>query len=112
MFLPILIATVAMVFTDVSGTIMVIAESKNRGWLAGMMDTFQWLVGITTTAITVTILQGHSLEEKILVIAFVSAANLLGTWLGVYVGHRFVKDKNLEQRLTALESVILTNQHN
>ena len=89
---PIFIATVAMVFTDVLGTIMVMAEARNRGWLAGWCDTAQWLVGITTTAITVTILQGHSFMEKVLIILFVSAANLFGTKMGQVVGTKYVKD--------------------
>src|ERR1019366_1855954 len=103
-----LLASVTMVFTDVAGTIMVMAESRNNGWLAGWMDTFAWMVSIGTTTITVTALQGNSLKEKILVITLVSAANLFGTLLGTKIGKRYVKDKTYEDRLIALENVVLT----
>lgn len=102
MFVAIL-AAVTMVLTDVTGTIMVMAEARNRGWLAGWLDTAQWLVGIVTTTVSVTALQGHSLSEKVWVILLVSAANLFGTKLGQVLGSRFVKDKTVEQRLANLE---------
>jgi uncharacterized membrane protein YsdA (DUF1294 family) len=107
-----LLAAITMLFTDVSGTLMVIGESRGRGWFSGLMDTFQWLVGIVTTTISVTALQGHALSEKIWVVTLVSAANLFGTWLGVYVGRKFVKDKTLDQRLKILEDTILVQQNN
>lgn len=99
-----LLAAGTMVCTDVLGVIMVQAEARNRGWLAGIMDSLQWLVGITTTTITVTILQGHSLQEKAVVIVLVSAANLLGTKLGQVIGSRYVTDQSIEDRLKALEA--------
>lgn len=106
-----LIAAATMVVTDVIGVVMVQAEAHNRGWLAGWLDTLGWLVGIATTTISVTALQGHSLSEKILVVGLVSAANLFGTKLGQVVGKRIVKgavmtlaDRELiEARLQALE---------
>lgn len=101
-----LIAAVAMVITDILGVIMVMAEARDRGWLAGWMDTAQWLVGITTTTITVTALQGHNWSEKIAVVVLVSAANLFGTKLGQLIGHRFVTDaSSLAERVARLESV-------
>lgn len=103
--IPALIAAVTMVVTDVLGVVMVQAEARNRGWLAGWCDTAQWLVGIATTTISVTALQGHSLAEKVWVVALVSAANLFGTKLGAVIGHRFVQDKtSLADRVAALEA--------
>lgn len=102
--IPALLAAIAMVATDVTGTIMVVAEAHNRGWLAGVMDSVQWLVGITTTAISVTVFQHHSLSAKVWVVVLVTMANLLGTKLGTFIGHRLVKDKTVEQRLAALEA--------
>ena len=108
-----LIAAITMVVTDVLGVIMVMAEARNRGWLAGWMDTAQWLVGITTTTITVTALQGHSLNEKVLVVVLVSAANLFGTKLGQVIGHRFVSDKTtLAERVASLERTMTAKGHN
>ena len=108
-----LIAAIAMVATDVLGVVMVMAEAHNRGWLAGWMDTAQWLVGITTTSITVTILQGHSIGEKVLVVALVSASNLFGTKLGQLIGRRLVPETaSLPDRIAALERTLRTKGHN
>ena len=101
-----LIAAISMVATDVAGTVMVIAEARNHGWLAGWMDTAQWIVAVATTFITVETLAGHDFIRKVAVIIAVSLANLLGTKLGTFVGHRYVKDKTVEQRLAALEAHI------
>lgn len=95
-----------MVVTDVIGVIMVVAEARNRGWLAGFMDSLQWIVGITTTFITINALNGHNFETKVWVVILVSAANLFGTKLGAFIAHRWVKDKTYEQRLSALEAHI------
>jgi hypothetical protein len=101
-----LLAALTMVATDVLGVVMVQAEARGRGWLAGWCDTAQWLVGIVTTTISVTALQGHSLSAHLWVLGVVSIANLFGTKLGAEIGHRWVKDKTLEERLAALEAHI------
>lgn len=107
-----LIAAAAMVATDVLGVIMVQAEARNRGWLAGWMDTAQWLVGIATTTISVTALQGHSVSEKVLVVGLVSTANLFGTKLGQVIGERFVSDKTtLAERVAAIERTLRAKGH-
>lgn len=100
----VVIAAVAMLFTDVLGTVMVIAEGRGRGWLAGWCDTAGWLVAITTTTISVASLTGHNEARKIAVVLAVSAANLFGTKLGQYVGNKFVKDQTIEARVAALET--------
>lgn len=118
-----IIAAVAMVATDVLGVIMVQAEAANRGWLAGWMDTAQWLVGIATTTISVTALQGHSLSEKVWVVLLVSAANLLGTKLGQVIGKKLLASRHIrrvfasegptiEDRVSALERTVRSKGHN
>ncbi len=102
----VLLAAVAMLFTDVLGTIMVIAEGRGRGWLAGWCDVAGWLVAITTTTISVSSLTGHDNARKVAVVLAVSCANLLGTKLGQFVGNKFVKDQTIESRLAALETAI------
>jgi len=99
-----LLAAGAMLITDVLGVVMVQAEARNRGWLAGLCDCAQWLVGITTTTVAVTTLQGHSTTQKIVVVVLVSAANILGTKLGQIIGSHFVTDQTIELRLQALEA--------
>jgi hypothetical protein len=85
LLLPIL-AALAMVAQDILGSVMVMCESAGRKWWAGLMDSGGWLVGIATTTISVTSLQGHDTTQKILVVGFVTIANLLGTAAGVASG--------------------------
>ena len=81
-----LIAAACMLITDILGTVMVMAEAKERGWLAGFMDMLGWYVAITTTSISVSTLSGHDTGEKVWVLALVGAANVFGTKLGVETG--------------------------
>jgi len=112
-----LLAAVAMVAQDVLGSIMVMCEAANRKWLAGVFDSFGWLVAIATTTISVTALQGHNTTEKVEVVVLVSLANLFGTALGVASGNWLLHRKpslkredpalmvaSLEARVEALES--------
>ena len=82
----VLVAALAVVVQDVVGTVMVMAEAKGRGWLAGVMDAIGWIVGITTTTISVTALQGHDMPRKVAVVLLVTIANVVGTKLGQLVG--------------------------
>ena len=81
-----LIAAACMIVQDVLGSCMVMFEAANRKWWAGLCDTFGWYVGISTTTISVTSLQGHNMTQKVLVLVFVGTANLFGTALGVASG--------------------------
>ena len=113
LYLVAIIAATAMAIQDILGIILLMAATRNRGSLAGIMDSLQWLVGMTTTTISVSIFQGHSLYAKIVVVAFVSLANYFGTVWGEKIGSRFVKDrtKTNEERITALEQYITNDNH-
>jgi hypothetical protein len=100
-----------MMIQDTLGIILLLAATRNRGWLAGIMDSVQWLVGITTTTISVSAFQGHSMTEKILVVAIVSAANLFGTKLGEVLGNKYVGVGTIHQRVAALENDRIDNKH-
>ena len=101
-----IIAAIAMAVQDVLSTVMVMAEAKNRGWLAGIMDGLCWIVGITTTTISINALNGHSLSTKIAVIALVTLANVFGTKAGQLVGQRYVTDATtLAERVARLEAL-------
>lgn len=84
-------AALAMVCTDVLSVVLVQAEAANRGWLAGICDTACWYVGIATTTISVSTLDGHNTAAKIWVLVLVGIANLLGTKLGQVTGKRLLK---------------------
>lgn len=88
-----LLAAVAMLITDIIAVVMVQAEAANRGWLAGALDTAGWYVGIATTTISVTALQGHDTAQKIEVLVLVGAANLFGTKIGQVTGQRILARK-------------------
>lgn len=90
-----LLAAGAMIIQDLVGTFLVQAEARNKAWLAALMDSLGWLFGIMTTSIAVTSLQGHDVKEKIIVVVAVSLANVAGTFAGVLIGKRFIKDADL-----------------
>lgn len=95
-----LVAAVTMLLTDCLATVMVQMEAANHGWIAGFLDAAGWIVSIACTAISVNVLTGHNnTREKILVITFVTVANVLGTKLGQVLGSRILKTKG--ERLIA-----------
>lgn len=98
-----LLAAAAMVLTDVLATIMVMAEAREMGWVAGILDAAGWLVSIACTAISVDVLTGSGpFINKVYVIVFVSAANLLGTKAGQEIGSRVLPSKKLHHVLMRL----------
>src|SRR5665213_1257978 len=103
-----ILAALTMVCTDVLGVIMVMAEANERGWLAGNMDALQWFVGIITTTISVTVLQGHSFDEKIWVVILVTIANVLGTKLGQIIGSKLMTSKRMRVLFSKKNTVTLT----
>lgn len=86
-------AAVAMFVQDVLAVLLVQAEARNRAWLSGWLDSLMWVASILTTTISVTAFQGHDLTKKIVVVAAVTLANLLGSVTGVRLGKRFVKEE-------------------
>ena len=90
----ILFAAGCMVVQDILAVLLTDAEARNRGWLAGILDSAVWLFAIATTTIAVTALQGHSLAGKVELVVFVTVANLIGMRLGVWIGKRNIKNGN------------------
>ena len=86
-----LLAGVAMVLQDVLGVLLTQAEARDKAILAGILDSVGWLAAIATTTLTVTVLQGHSTEEKIVVILVVTLANFVGTVTGTLIGKKYIK---------------------
>lgn len=85
-------AAAAMFIQDLLMVGMVQAEARNRAVLAGFLDSAGWIATITTTTISVTALQGHKLSEKILVVSAVTCANFFGSYTGVKIGKRYIKE--------------------
>jgi hypothetical protein len=116
MLLVALLAAFAMVGEDILSVTRNLAAARGRGWLAGVLDAGEWLFAITTTTISVTALHGHDMTRKVLVVCFVSAANLAGEKLGQVTGDRFIKALpdtevvDLETRVAAIEKQIRTRR--
>ena len=82
-----LLAALCMVFQDILGVCMVQAEARNHGLIAGLCDAGMWLFGL----ISIGSALNHHGGERWLIIAFVSAANIIGSILGVRIGKKFIK---------------------
>ncbi len=109
----IFLAALAMICQDILATCLVIAEARGHRLVAGLLDAGQWGAGITTTTVSVTALQGHRLSEKVIVVAAMTAANIGGTFAGVWTGQRFIDDgerEGLEARVAKIESVLRTKE--
>lgn len=88
-----LAAALAMLANDILAVLLVQAEARNRAGLSALFDSAMWLASIATTTISVTALQSHHLSTKAAVIAAVTFANIAGSYIGVAIGRRFIKEK-------------------
>jgi len=95
MALIVVMAALAMFAQDILATLLVQAEARNRAGLAAILDAVQWGAGIATTTISVTALQGHSGALKAAVVLAVTAANITGSYTGVVLGKRLIKQSNV-----------------
>jgi len=93
MVMTALAAAAAMLVQDVTAVLLVQAEARNRAGLSAIFDSIMWLAGILTTTISVTALQGHQLGAKATVIAAVELANVAGSYIGVAIGKRYIKER-------------------
>lgn len=85
-------AAISMVFQDVFATWMVVAEGRGAALQAGIMDTIQWLFAFFTGAFAYSSVIEHGWHERtFVIIAAVSVANLVGTYIGVRLGRQNVK---------------------
>lgn len=87
----ILLAALSMVIQDILEVLKDQAQNRHHKALAGLADTLMWLALISSTTISVTVLQGHDLTSKVEAIIFISLANFVGQYTGVAIGDRFVK---------------------
>ncbi len=95
--IAVILAAVAMLAQDIISVALVQAEARSRAHLSAVLDTVGWLVNVTTVSISVVTLAGHDTARKIAVILAVSAANYLGTYMGVRIGKRYVNEGKAEQ---------------
>lgn len=86
-------AAAAMLVQDITAVLLVQAEARNRAGLAALFDSVMWLASISTTTISVTALQGHQLGAKAMVIVAVELANVAGSYIGVAIGKRWIREK-------------------
>lgn len=114
-----LLAGLAMFLQDVAGVVMMQFEAHSltlqlrrpfrrywqdwvgggwKAWAAAWLDEASWIVGITTTTISVTAFAGHSWSEKLWVGLFVSAGNLLGSRTGQNLGVLLLQHRGHQPR--------------
>ena len=104
----IIFAAISMLVADVLSVLLVQAEARNRAVLSGALDTVGWGAGIFVTLSTINSLNGHDKPLMYGVIAAVSIANFGGSYLGVRLGRRWVKDipaGTLAERVARLEAI-------
>lgn len=87
-----LYAALAMILQDILAVCLVQAEARNRAVAAGLLDCAGWLATITTAAISITTLQGNDFRLKVFVLLFVTAGNFIGSYSGVKIGQRLIKE--------------------
>jgi hypothetical protein len=86
-------AALAMVGQDLLMTWLVQAEAAGRAHMAGVLDSLGWPMGMITTFVTVTAMQGHDGDLKAAVIGAVSIANYVGTSIAVRIGRRHIRER-------------------
>lgn len=86
------IAFLAMMAQDILCVLMCQAENRGKGWRAGALDALAWVCGLTTNHYALNALDGHSFELKALVVVFVTAANILGSKSGQWLGDKYFPD--------------------
>jgi hypothetical protein len=104
----VLIASVAMVAQDILGTILVMAEANERGWLAGWCDAAAWCVSITTATLSITAFQGHDWPLKIGIVVGVSIANVGGTKVGQIIGSHLMTSVKMRTLFAKGDVPVLT----
>lgn len=76
-------AAIAMIAQDILGARMVQAEADRRAVVAGLLDMAGWLCTILTLSWSLGSITKHGwTAESYTIIAFVSAANFIGTYVG------------------------------
>ena len=86
-----LAAAVAMIAQDILATLMTMAENRQHPWWAGLLDAGMWLTGLLTTVWGAGSVILHGWDARTLtIVAAVTAANIIGTALGVKLGDRLM----------------------
>ena len=82
-----LLAFVAMCAQDITGTCMVVFESRLNAPVAGLFDVLGWIAGLICAALAIEeiIKNGWRTRKSLTIIGAVSAANFLGTVGGVWI---------------------------
>lgn len=92
MVLIVTIAFLAMLVQDIFGVLMVQAEGRGWGWRSGFMDGGMWICGLATNHYALNALDSHNQMLKVMVVIFVTMANVVGSKLGQHIGDRYFPD--------------------
>lgn len=82
-----LLAFVAMLADDCAYTIMVVAEARYSAVTAALFDEIGWIAGLICSALALEsiIKDGWRTRRSMVLILAISAANVIGTLLGVHL---------------------------
>jgi hypothetical protein len=88
----VVLAFVAMCAQDLLATTMVIAEAHYNAPVAGLFDVASWITGLICAALAIEsiINEGWRTRRSLWIIGSVSAANFVGTYIGVAVASALV----------------------
>ena len=94
-FLICLAAFFAMLVLNIVSVAEIQATNRNKAAMSGLLDVISWLVALFTTFISLDALDGNNLALKVSVIATVSAANFIGSVMGVNLGKKYIRSVRL-----------------
>ena len=87
------LAAFSMVIQDILAVCQVQAEARDRALIAAVIDPVKWAAGITVTFAALEGLHSHSMTTKVVTVAAICVANFTGSYLGVVIGKRLIKEE-------------------
>lgn len=93
MIVTLLVVAVAMAVKDCLCTVETIAESKNRGWLAGICDGAYDIASVVCTVVGAGAIISHGFGwHAFWILLVMVTVSTFGTVLWTRIGHRLTRD--------------------
>ena len=102
-WLAVLLAAAAMAVKDFFATLLMIAESEDRLWWAGVLDGASTVAGVALTVLGAGTVILHGLDGRsVAVVGGMLAADVLGTPLWTAVGARLRRKRAADPNMADL----------
>ena len=99
----VLLAAGAMAVKDFFATLLMIAESEDRRWWAGVLDGASTVAGVALTVLGAGTVILHGLDGRsVAIVGGMLAADVLGTPLWTAVGARLRRQRGMDPNLSDL----------